>query len=68
MAQIIVNRVAVSKAAAAIGIVDRQGLIEHLGMDITEPVSPLLVSTIVTRLSITMSMAFLFMADCPPTL
>jgi hypothetical protein len=29
-------------------------------MDISEPVSPQLMSTIVTRLPVTMSMAFLF--------
>lgn len=63
MAYVILNRVAVDKAAAAIGIVDRQGLIEHLGMDISEPASPQLVSTIVTRLSLTMSMAFFYVAD-----
>lgn len=63
MAHVILNRVAVDEAAAAIGIVDRQGLIEHLGMDISEPASPQLVSAIVTRLSITMSMAFFFVPD-----
>jgi hypothetical protein len=58
VAHIVLNRVAVEKAAATIGIVDRQGLIKHLGMDISEPVSPQLVSTIVTRLPVAMSMAF----------
>jgi hypothetical protein len=62
VAHIVLNRVAVDQAAATIGIVDRQGLIEHLGMDITEPVSPQLVSLIVTRLPVAMSMAFLYIA------
>jgi hypothetical protein len=60
------NRVAVEKAAATIGIVDQQGLLEHLGMDISEPVSPGLVSTIVTRLPVAMSMAFLYVPDDSP--
>jgi len=48
---VILDTVALGAAAASIGIHDRAALVAHLGMEL-EPVTPLLIATIVLNLPI----------------
>ena len=42
-------------AAARIGIIDHEGLVAHLGMEVTQPASLLLVAVVLLRLPVTLA-------------
>ena len=58
MSTIVLNAPAVDAAGVCVGVKDREALTEHLGFDHSQPLTLMMVATILTALPVSLNTAF----------